>query len=408
MPTPQIITIGKQSYLAGLTWRSLDEQPDKDDLRTEAKALSADLYALRPVTPEIIQAGFCATPVLDPKTRFGKTISLAATAAGILKEPWLGIYQISDNLFWYIAVRDSHTILPDGDVIGTREEVDEAWSRHAGYKDWNQVEGNLADLIALLDQARAIKGPYSKPVYIKPLYSKPIPPAVYIGIAVTLTLAAGGAYWFHTYNLQKEQAIAAQLAAARAALSQKKPPVILPPAVLAQPLPDEWLAACRKTIGSTPLAQYGWTLISATCAETSATLEWKRTELATVAQHPDCRLSNDGNTCIGVLPIDIKMEGPDNRDTMPAARVSFQTWAQTRYLDVQLNTDSKPEAKSLPGAPAPAADPSLPTIAPQGTFSLSLPYPPEGLQLDSVPGARLTSLKFDLEKWEMAGVLYGK
>ncbi len=413
MPTPKIIQIGKLRYLAGMTWRSLDERPDKLDLRTEATSLSTtsntsiDWYALRPVSTEIIQAGFSSIPTDAQNGRPGKLISLAAAAAGILQEPWLGIYQISEDLYWYIAVRDGHTILPNGDVIGTRAVIDEARNLHAGYQNWNEVEGGLSDLINLLERARATKSQYSKPVYIKTLYSAPIPKSVYIGTAITLTLIIGGAYLFHTYNLQKERELAQQVAAAQAALSLKKAePVFLPPALISQPMPDEWIAACRATIGPTPLAQYGWSLTNVICAETTATLEWKRTDIATVAHHPEGTLSNDGNTIIGSLPINIKMESLDNRDTLNVARLSFQTWAQKRYLDAKLATDTQPESKALPGAVKPA-DQALTTVS-QGMFSFSLPFPPDGMQLDSIPGARVSTLKFDMDKWEVSGVVYGK
>lgn len=405
----RILTIGKRRYLAGMIWRSLAERPDKQDLRDEAEKLGADWYALRPVSEEIIQAGFCPTSE-NLKAPPRKLISLAATAAAIQQEPWLGIFEIADNLYWYIAVRDGHTILPNGDIIGTQADVDEAWAEHAGYNDWNQVNGNLNDLIALLDKAKALKSKYSKPVYIKPLYAPPLSPALIGGTLAVLGLIAGGAYWWHDLNQQKEHAIAAQLAATRQAaaealLMKKKTPVVLPPAVLSQAMPDEWLAACQKAIGPTPLSVYGWDLASITCAGTNATLEWKRSEIATVQHRPDGGLSPDGNTVTGSLPIEIPSAGPDNRQPMKESRVLFQSWAQARGFDTRLSEAVTPRPATLPGQQNTDVAPLPP---PEAQFSLTLAYPPASMQFDSLPGVRLTSMRFDGEKWNLAGTLYGK
>jgi len=410
MSAAQIVTIGKNRYLAGMIWHSFDENPDKANLRAEAERLSADWYALRPVSTEVIQAGFAAAPANTPRP--DKLISLAAIAAGIMQEPWLGIYEISEDLYWYVAVRDGYTILPDGDVIGTRAEVEEARNRHIGYDGWQfEVDSKLDDLIEHIDNVKKSKNTYSKPVYIKALHGIPIPfKTIFIGLGIVLAIAACAYLW--TLYQDKKAVELAALRAQQAALAAQKPvpppPPVPPSASLVRAMPDEWLDACRASIGPTPLSLYGWDLAAVTCTASSASLDWKRSELASIDSRPDGVLSPDGNLVSGTVPIAIKQESKDNRVKFGDARLIMQSWSQKRWLNVQMTTSGKPEAPLLPGA-TPAA-PAAPVVVPEQevSFSFSLPFPPSGMQFDSIPGVRLTSIKFSGDTWEITGSLYGK
>ena len=60
--------------------------------------------------------------------------SLAAIVASTHKQPWEGVFKIADNLWWYIAVRNDHSILPEGDIVGTMEQITAA-RNHNNYDD---------------------------------------------------------------------------------------------------------------------------------------------------------------------------------------------------------------------------------------------------------------------------------
>lgn len=52
--------------------------------------------------------------------------SLAALLADSHKVPWAGAFDLGDGLWWYIAVRDNYGLMPDGDVVGTFEDIQQA------------------------------------------------------------------------------------------------------------------------------------------------------------------------------------------------------------------------------------------------------------------------------------------
>lgn len=204
----QIITIGKRRWLAGMHWTSYEETPGKEELRQDAQrtqgmgqgrnSIAPAWIALR-TNDEAIQAGFAeAIGVKSPK----HIASLAAMLADSKVQPWNGIFQIADDLWWYIAVRDGHAILPDGDVIGTKAEIDAARQRHASFTDWNVVEGDLGLLEAMLNAV------VHKPTPVRSTVSNHLPMMwMVVGSVVLVGLAIGGWQWqVHTAETERLRA----------------------------------------------------------------------------------------------------------------------------------------------------------------------------------------------------------
>lgn len=193
--------VGKQ-WLAGMTWRSYENIPDKQDLRNDAEQLGHSWATVR-IGEEAIQAGFCAP--IDGMKRPKKLFSLAAMLADSREQPWLGIFKIREGLWWYIAVRDGHAVLPDGDVIGGEEEIRKARDNHAGYGDWKYFEGDIDALTTL------IKGIEGKPTPVKSLVTSNWPRMPTVA-AVTIVSLAGGYLWWDAH----QQETIAQAARAKA------------------------------------------------------------------------------------------------------------------------------------------------------------------------------------------------
>ena len=429
----RVITIGKKRYIVGLSWRSFDHVQKIGALREMGKTMfpdeqgdplgllpakGAQWYAMRPVSEEIVQAGFCRKP--DGVKSTSGLIALAPLVASVRMQPWLGIYKVAEGLWWYIAVRDGHTILPDGDAIGDEPFILALREQHSGFGDWNYINGQLEDLENLIEESE------EKPSKVLPLNGAAIP-SYYIAAGVGVAIAAGGALWWtnHRQAQEAERQRQAALARARAEMQHKKiieQSKAAPSPLSIEPMPDEWLAACYLSSRSIPVSKDGWVLKSYECnAETnSVAAVWHREEGATVAHRPGGALSADGDAVYATLPILKPLDaGHDSGGQMDTEREELLAWSQSIGVKTTLTIPDVTVAKSLPGqerkevaGPSPHAR-SL-------DFSFEIPFLPQGhdapqgdgsqhgLGLDNVAGARVSKLSFDGLKWKISGHLYEK
>lgn len=394
----RIIQIGKRQWLAGLTWSSFEDAPSKNDLQEDAQRLHASWAAVR-ITESAIQAGFCA-PVESIKSP-QKLYSLAAMLADSKEQPWLGIFKIEEGLWWYIAVRDGHAILPDGDVIGGKAEIHAARDRHAGYTDWKYIEGDINLLEEFINEIDA------KPTPVRSLHGTNLPIIPLIILAVILACSSGGGYyWWQQKQQAEEQARLLAMQQARAQMQAGKPitAFILPSPLLTTPEPNEWLFACGNIISNLPLSQQGWELDKVGCNTTSAMVHWLRQNGATVANKPEGDLSSPGDEINQTIPLIVNTQGKDDAIALPDAKLIFRAWAQTAGFSLTLN-EAAPPPPSLPGA-EPTTAPIV--MHPQANIILEIPISPFHIDLSKIPGLRLTSLQSTKQMWHIEGILYGR
>ncbi|RWA45651.1 hypothetical protein AU476_01045 [Cupriavidus sp. UYMSc13B] len=248
-----IIQIGKRRWVAGMTWASYEDTPNKVELREDAQRLNSTWAAVR-IGEDCIQGGFCGAIEGE---KVSKLYSLAAMLADSRKQPWLGIFKIGDGLWWYVAVRDGHAILPDGDVLGGEEETYAARERHSGYTDWNYVEGDLELLESLIKEVE------DGPTRIKSLDGKAYLPKILAGTTIALTAVAAGGWWMHNQHEQEAAKQRAAMARMREQMAQAKlneNPVVSTPAITL-PLPAAFLRSCGDAV-TLPISQYGWLIDS--------------------------------------------------------------------------------------------------------------------------------------------------
>lgn len=390
----QIITIGRKQWVVGLDWNSYTDKPDRDELEQFADTHSYDWVAIR-VNESVIQGGFCEP--IDGIKRPRKLPSLAAYLADSNEQPWIGIYQISEGLWWYIAVRDGHAILPNGDVIGDSETIKKIREKHAGFDDWNYVEGTLENL------AERIQSIEAKPTYLNSLrYRGPSPlNIVCTALAATIIAGTGGYYWYQEQSLiEKENAIALAKVRAQLAAGQKIQPVKSP--LLETPYASTWLNACKNTIYPLPLSMYGWSLETVSCEPSQAIVTWKRSAGATVADRPAGSVSDDGDTIIQTILMEgLKNATDDDSQSIQAAGLLLRAWAQQAGITLTMKNNS---TVSLPGAENQVKE----TAFPQLPFSLNIKTSPFDLDFSSVPGLRLTNVTNVNEIWHLEGVIYGR
>lgn len=395
------VQIGKRRWLVGMTWSSFEDTPNRAELKEDALRLGASWVCVR-IGESAIQAGFCE-PIGNAKHP-SKIYSLAAMLADSREQPWLGIFKIEEGVWWYIAVRDGHAILPDGDVIGGEAEIHAARDRHSGYTDWKYIEGD----IGLLEEF--IKDIDAKPTPVRSLSGGNLPGIPLMVSAVVLLSALGGGYWWwHQKQQAEEQARIVAMAKMRAQMIAGQQVVVAPSPLLTTPEPNDWLAACGNAVLALPLSQKGWALDQVSCDLTSASIRWVRKDGATVANKPEGNLSPEGDKVDQVIPLSgLNAQGSNNAVDLPSAKLALRAWAQAANFTLAMN-EAAP-APALPGATSGLAqgNAGVPAPAPQASIKLDITVAPFGMNMSSIPGFRLTSLESTNTGWSLKGVLYGR
>ncbi len=398
----RIITLGGRKWVIGMQWLTQSGIPTRDELQQEAEELNAPWYATRTLE-SIIQTGYCA-PV-DNIVRPRRLASLAAMLADARQQPWLGLFEIAPDVFWYIAVREQYSILPNGDVVGSADEIHAAQSAHRSFGKWNTVEGDLKVLEDLLAASTA------KRTKIKSLEVGPVDP-VYASIATAAVVLIGGglavANHFHAKERLEQQH--KRLLALRAEQAQKSLPPGYHELLSRTPSPTAWLASCREALELMPESQYGWILVARGCEDDTVTGVYARGPGATVAVTPVGELATSGDVVTSKRRfVSIPHAGTDTAIDASSARIAMQAWSQKFGVATEI------------AAPAP-----LPGDPPRGrTMSVTIPLPisPFGTDhgLDGIPGLRISKLAMSSgpsqsgsgasalkSPWTVSGVIYAK
>ncbi|MCC7005946.1 MAG: type 4b pilus protein PilO2 [Ottowia sp.] len=387
-----ILPIAGKQWLAGMTWRSYDNIPDKQDLLSDAEQLDHSWAAVR-IDEEAIQAGFCAP--IDGMKRPTKVFSLAAMLADSREQPWLGIFKIREGLWWYIAVRDGHAVLPDGDVIGGEEEIRKARDNHAGYGDWKYFEGDIDALTNL------IKSIAEKPTPVKSLVASNLPLLPITVAAMVVVGLAGGYMWWDTHQQEAIAQAARAKALAMVQLQgqqlQNQPPTNTP--LISKPTPDIWLSACEQVIGQLPLAHHGWEITQVGCDLTAVNVHWVRKNGATVANRPEGDVSADGEAIHQSISLTLSSnKSDDDAIDLATATLALRAWTQAISAPLQINQAAAINAQQ---------DPNLPPSMPHATVSMDISISPFELAI-AIPGLRLTNLNSTAAGWNLKGVIYGR
>ena len=286
----------KRDYVAGMHWRHEKSHPSKKSLKEGA--MGKDFWVTtRKTSGGSTQSGFCS-PVMDVNGKpFNKKVySLAADVADALKEPWLGVFDIGQGLYWYIAVRDSYEILPDGDVVGDYATVQSIRDEHDGLGKWDLTkDGGLEDIAQLLRMSKRHSRVYDvrkNPALI------PI-----IGVATVTALSVGGAYYSNLYQERLEAEQHAQqirrMALMRAEMEKKAAEDVPWNHYMA---PDIFLRNCASALNAVPIFQDGWAVDVAECSQIpykagyrlNLSIGWSRYG-GTDLEHPFGLLADHGN-----------------------------------------------------------------------------------------------------------------
>lgn len=391
----QIIEIAGKKFVAGLQWRTYEDAPEKTVIMEEANVIGADWYCERIRQPELIQCGY--SEAVDGSSS-KKLFSLAASIADVERNPWLGIYQLSEDLWWFIAVRDNQSILPNGDVIGTKEEVKEAIDAVSGMSDWTYIEGDFEKLEEL------IKERVKKPSPVKPLFGPSPWIAPLVAISVFAIVGIGVFAWWqgHVKQLEQERR-AAQIEAMKAAKA-KELAEHSQSELQQTPMAQTVVSACLNVANNLPVSYYGWEPVSVDCTTQSAMVNWKRGKNATVEHLPaNADFGNSGNDATQSISFDIKQSGNNLVQDLFLSKQQFMG-AMQKY-GAQMNMTTPPP----PPPPPPNTPPEqIVKPLPSALFTMSTTSIPSDYKWDSIPGLRVTSMHYNGEHWQIQGTIYGR
>lgn len=404
-----IASIDGRDWVLGMEWSSYTSVPKRAELigeagEDESGEMETPWYSLR-VTDEAIQAGFCA-PVGDV-VRPKKLASLAAMLADAEQQPWLGVFEIQPDLYWYIAVRDHYAILPGGDVVGTEEEIRRARAEHAGFGGWTFVEGDLAKLTELIGEVKAKRTPVHS---LSVSRIDPVPTAIAVAVAALLVVGIG--FGQHAYKHHKLQLARLELQRRMA----HAPKEYIPTAsdfLAKSPAPSDWLDACHRALSGMTLSDKGWRVTATACDSNTLSVHWVRGPGATVEATPPgvvVDLAGENGTQSIALSRPGRM-GQDNSVDVRTATLAMIAWGQ-RY-----------DSKVVVGSPMPLSQKA--PVGWQIPVTIPMPVSPfePGNGLDSIPGLRLTGLGPNAGQagsqstsgdqgahgaWALTGVLYAR
>ena len=455
MSRSRVITLpgfSKERFLLGLEWRHFDARPKPKELRELAQK-HGDFASMYKTIDGSWQAGFVN---IDGGVKVARLFALAPLVAAARAAPWRGMFQIGDDLYWYIAVRNQYEIIPDGDLIGSFEDVQVLSAQHSTYGSWREYDGD-ATLEGLAELAREF-GTKRKPIR---RYAKSGSEAkgggasktvIVTGVSLALLgAAAGGGWWvWHQHELEVARRRAAAEAAAAAARARIKP---IKPAWQRTPMPSVVLQLCAQQWAAQPLAVNGWRLARWSCvlhvpmppapgpnvpggmpgpmpgpnmrpgmgpgahpnvpaavfhlAPPSLMIEAAYKRDGGVAADAPGLLQAGGNasTSQQTLSVPKARDGAALSSTRAALR-SLWTLAQTQSSALHLTVARAAFAAAplLPGqVPQQAA---RPVNAVNAHFKMVAAPWSTGINFDAVAGLRVLGVRFDGQAWDVQGRLY--
>jgi hypothetical protein len=433
----QVIQIGRQRFICGLFWQSLSR---RNELRAEATELAArlnfDAMVMR-VDRTFAGAGFAST-------REGAQLGLPSLGALVSKviategafydgrqQPapnWLGAFALPDGRWAYFAVRDS-AFLPNGDWIGTSDEVFERLHSDYSLGGWNVVIGDqqlevlgfhnfYARRIEEMIPRRGGKPHLPRWLNLARVSRQSSRPAI-LALAVVLVVAGGmlgfQAYRRHRLDIERNQAFE------RMRMQLRHPPKPITPSEpahpwAAEPLPGEFVRSCLHHFSN--MAPGGWELSEYDCRQSNVSYSWSRGDsnvAMLIAAEPRAVVNSNGEHATYVEPLALPAGGDDAIEGVREVRLHLLSAFQLLGVDLSITPQAasapqpRPAASMLDrlhpgGAPAPASTWQTWHISAQlGDVS-----PDSVIAYLDEPGVRIETLSYKSGQWTLDGVLYEK
>ena len=390
-----IVTLPESTarYALGLTWEHEPVKPKPAALRERARRLGR-FGVVRHTATGVYQAGYGELP---PGTKgVGRIRALASLAAEQYPSPWMGVFKLTDDAYWLIAVRDGE-IVPGGDHFGDRGDVIAARDALGAQESWHEHDGTVAHLAEIVGLATPERG-------LRDLQAS-VPQIVWVLSAVLAiaVVGVGGALWLA--HQQEEQRLAELQRQADARRAKREADAAIPPWTKL-PAPSALLSACASAWHAQALARDGWTIANWRCEQQgemlALTVSWTRaggTALDAPGVLTDPDHSQESLT-------QAMTWSPSSAPAVLAdlARRTILTFSQTRAVPLTLDPPPKPDAngntRDVDVLPWQTRGVAFTFVAP--------PWMRYSADLDATPGLRLAAVVYDVIKgeWSAQGTLY--
>lgn len=385
-------------YALGLTWEHEPVKPKATALRERARRLGR-FGVVRHTATNVYQAGYGDLP---PGTKGpGRVRALASLAAEHYQSPWMGLFRLTDEISWLVAVRDGE-IVPGGDQFGPHDALIVARNALRAQENWHDQDGSVADLVEIAGLAAPEQG-------LRDLQAT-VPAAFWISAGVigfAALATTGGFVWVHQREEKQLADLQAQqqmLAAAHRA--QREAEAAIPPWTKL-PAPSALFAGCAGAWHDQQQVRKGWMLSDWSCSQQGASMalsvNWTRTG-GTALDAPGVLLDPDNSK--ESLTRDAALAPSSAPAALAdAARRAILSFSQTRSVPLVLDPPPKPDPKDAKRNPEDAP----PWQTRGATFTLDAPpWTLYGPDFDATPGLRIDSVAFDATKrtWTVSGTLY--
>ncbi|MFC0402783.1 type 4b pilus protein PilO2 [Paraburkholderia rhizosphaerae] len=426
-----IVQIERQRFVCGLFWQSLSR---RHELRKEgvelAKKLNFELMVLR-IDRGVAAAGFANTRegaqagVPSLGVIVSKTIALEGAFYDGRQQSapnWLGAFKLPDGRWAYFAVRDG-SFLPNGDWVGSSDEVFERLNSDYGLGGWNVVIGDSEiegmgfhnfyprRIEELLGKRRAGRMHVPNWARLRPVARRLSWRAIGLaaGVLACAALAVSGVLVHRRHTLEAERARLLDAARERLAhtAATRSDDDARPWAVM--PAPSQLARVCLDHF--TKLAPGGWELERFVCQPRSIDYLWSRngsTAALLLAREPLAQLDNTGERASLSQPL--HMTAGDDEPLLMRASVISRLLTRFQLLEIPLSLAPLPENQP-PGGLAQLGQRSPPPRSWHAwRLQLNLGAMPPGMlkrYLDE-PGVRLDKLTYQAGTWSAQGVVYAK
>ncbi|WP_133645808.1 type 4b pilus protein PilO2 [Paraburkholderia flava] len=419
----QIIQIDRYRFVCGLFWQSLSR---RHELRAEAIELATrlnfDAMVLR-IDRSFAGAGFAST---REGAQFGlpslgalvsKTIATEGAFYDGRQQPapnWLGAFSLPDGRWAYFAVRDG-AFLPNGDWIGTSDEVFERLHGDYSLGGWNVVIGDpsiesqgfhnfyprrIEDMIPRRGGRLRLPGwlnlvPVSRKSQQRRL-------AIIAGAVVLAGAAVYGGLWYRSYrqNLERERAFesARQQMLLHPVQALSKPPAPHPWASVAKP--STLVRYCLDHFEM--VGPGGWQLDEYVCRPTNASYSWSRNDsniAILLAAEPHAVADPSGDHASLVAPFQLAPSGDESIDGVHGVRIRLLSAFQLLGIPLHF-TLQRPPGQSASDAP--------PWQVWHFSAELGELSPRNLMNYLDEPGVRLDKMSYKPGQWSIEGEVYEK
>lgn len=410
-----ILTLpGAGAFAIGLSWwhegKYQGPRPSLEALRKRSRDMRQQWGVVRKTGADTFQTGVCTSIAgVKSPTTVRPLAAIIADAHQQHQQPWNGLYQIDESRYWYIAVRDTNSIIQEGDLIGTREQLERVRERHRHEMgEWTEYDGTVEDL------ARIVRAMPKLPDALRDLNASNWKPKA-AGAAVGVLIAAGAVgYWiWHDRRMEAERlaALARQRAELAAHAAQRDAQAKIPPWTL-QPMSADVFDACAQAWHGQDLARKGWLLVTWRCkAQLRAiTIDVSWSRQGGLAVDAPGTLTQDGQSSNSSMSIPTAFSTPD-AEVLADDDAHRMAWTLAQAHGMTLQLRSIPTPQPMPGSSGANKDaPPDPWLGAPADFTL--PYAPWlGLSkpFAMVPALRITELAYDAKKgqWNANGTIYG-